>query len=327
MPGFINDTGLIYDEFIRLLHVNWIRGDAPRGGTLSKAKAKKQTKRNPPRAGSPWFAWLLIAIGVAGVVFFVRTVPMTQSPPNHAGNATAAISDQLSASFQENEQFTANVTKELEEYGFEVDIFQGNNITVDFYRRLPTRGYRLIIFRAHSGILEQDGEVVPRTVLFTNEDYSESKYALEQVYGQLTMGGACQGCPMMFGITPEFVRAQNVWGQASDMEGVFDDTVIIMMGCSGIALLDMAEAFIDKGASAYLAWDRSVELYYVDEATPYLIHQLCSEELTIGEAVDDTMDIVGPDPNYGAALQYYYDPASHNADKTLEELMEMREGK
>jgi hypothetical protein len=248
---------------------------------------------------------------------------MGQSPPDHVGNATAAIVDQLSASFQENEQFTANVTKELEDYGFDVDVYQGGNITVDFYRQLPTYGYKLIIFRAHSGILEQDGEVVPRTVLFTNEEYAESKYALEQVYGQLTMGGACQGCPMMFGITREFVSAQSVVGQATDMEGRFDDTVIIMMGCSGIALpdLDLAKAFVDKGASIYLAWDRSVELYYVDEAIPYLVRQLCSEGLTFREAATNTMDAIGPDPNYGAELQFYYDRASHNGDKTLEELI------
>ena len=287
---------------------------------MSKAKAKKQTQGKSSKGGSPWFGWLFIAIGVAGIVIFIRTVPMSQSQPDHAGNATAAIIDQLSASFQENEQFTANVTKELEDYGFDVDVYQGGNITVDFYRRLPTYGYKLIVFRAHSGILEQDGEVVPRTVLFTNEEYSESRYALEQVYGQLTMGGACQGCPMMFGITPEFVRAQGVVGQATDMEGRFDDTVIIMMGCSGIALPDLAQAFIDKGASIYLAWDRSVELYYVDEATPHLVNQLCSGDLTIREAVRNTMDVMGPDPNHGAELQFYYDPPSHNGDKTLEEL-------
>jgi hypothetical protein len=52
-----------------------------------------------------------------------------------------------------------NVTKELEDYGFEVDVYQGDNITVDFYRRLPTYGYRLIVFRAHSGLLAEDGVV------------------------------------------------------------------------------------------------------------------------------------------------------------------------
>ena len=284
---------------------------------MSIAKAKKQTKGQPPRGGSLWYAWLLIAAGIAGIVLFIRIgTPF----PDHAGNATAAIIDQLS-SLQENDQFIANVTRELEDYGFEVDLYQGNNVTVDFYRQLPTYGYKLIIFRAHSGILEQDGEVMLRTVLFTNEPYNESAHTLEILYEQLVMGGACQGCPMMFGITPKFIRAEGLIGQDKDMVGRFDNTVIVMMGCSGIAMDDMARAFVDKGASAYLAWDRSVELYYVDNATPYLMNQLCSGKLTVREAVNNTMDVIGPDPNYGAELKYYYDPASHNGDKTLEELI------
>ena len=284
---------------------------------MTRAKAKKRTKGKSAKKGLPWYAWLFIALGVAGIVTFVRVYPMGDHWPDYAGNATAAIIDQL-YSLQENEQFIANVTKELEDYGFEVDVYQGSNVTVELYRKLPTYGYRLIIFRAHSGILSQDGEIMLRTVLFTNEPYSESGYILEQMYEQLVMGGACQGCPMMFGITSKFVRAEGVVGHEIDMEGTFDDTVIIMMGCSGIALPDLAEAFVDKGASVYLAWHRSVELYYVDEATPYLIRQLCSEKLTIKEAVDSTMDVIGPDPEHNAVLKYY---PSHNGDKTLEELI------
>ena len=291
---------------------------------MSRAKAKKQTKGKPLRKGWPWFAWLLIALGIAGIVVFIRMVPMGQLRPDHVGNATAAIIDQL-CSFQENQGFIAAVTRELEDYGFKVDLYQGDNVTVELYRQLPTYGYKLIIFRAHSGILGQDGEIIPRTVLFTNEDYTESRYALEQVYEQLTMGGACQGCPMMFGITPEFVRARSVFDQGTDMNGQFDRTVIIVMGCSGIALPDMAQAFIDKGASMYLAWDRSVELYYVDNATSYLIDELCSKQLTIRGAINSTMAARGPDPNYGAELECYYAPGSHDGDKSLEELIKQPE--
>jgi hypothetical protein len=287
---------------------------------VTGAKAKKQVKGKLPKRGLPWFAWLLIALAIAGVVVFVRIYLVGRPSPDHVGNATAAIVDQLS-SLQENEDFITEVTRELEGYGFKVDLYQGDNITVDFYRQLPTHGYKLIIFRAHSGILEQDGEVMPRTVLFTNEEYSESDYALEQVYDQLVMGRAGEGYPLMFGITPEFVSAKSVVGQATDMEGRFDDTVIIVMGCSGIYLPDLAEAFVTKGASVYLAWDRSVELYYVDNATSYLMNQLCSEKLTIEEAVDSTMAAIGPDPEYGAELQYYPYYPSGNGDKTLKELI------
>ncbi len=82
-------------------------------------------------------------------------------------------------------------------------------------------------------------------------------------------------------------------------------------------ITDLAEAFVEKGASAYLAWNASVDLDYVDKATSYLIEQLCSEKATINEAVDGTMDVIGPDPRYKAVLKYY--PA-RNGDKTLEEL-------
>jgi hypothetical protein len=286
--------------------------------THGKQPGEKQVEVKPPKKGLPWFAWLLIALAIVGVVVFVRIYPMSRPSTDNVGMLRAAIVDQLS-SFQENEGFVVNVTKELEDYGFEVDLYQGDEITVEFYRQLPTRGYKLILFRAHSGLLAEDGEVKPRTVLFTNEEYSETDYYLEQLYDQLAMGGACEGCPMMFGITPEFVSAASVVGRATDMEGRFDDTVIIMMGCGGIYLPDLAEAFVNKGASVYLAWDASVDLDYVDIATPYLIKQLCSDKVTIKEVVDSTMHIIGPDPEYEAELQYY---PSGVGDTTLAELVQ-----
>ena len=56
----------------------------------------------------------------------------------------------------------------------------------------------------------------------------------------------------------------------------------------------------------------------MDEATPYLVGQLCSGNLTIKEALDITMDVMGPDPEHGAGLKYY---PSGIGDKTLEELI------
>jgi hypothetical protein len=276
---------------------------------MAKAKAKKQVRGKPPSRGLPWFAWLLIALGVAGTVVFVRIYPMGQPSSDHVGTPRAVIVDQLS-SLQVSEDFITEVTKELECYGLEVELYQGDNITVDFYRQLPTHGYKLIIFRAHSGLLAEDEEVFLETVLFTNEKYSGSKYVREQLRDQLVMASVGERYPMVFGIAPEFI--------SESMNGEFDDTVIIMMGCSGIFLTDLAEAFVEKGASVYLAWNGSVELYYVDEATPYLMKQLCSGNLTIEEAVDNTMNTIGPDPEHEAVLKYY--PIG-NSDKTLEQLI------
>jgi hypothetical protein len=276
---------------------------------LTRAKAKQQTKRKPLKKGLPWFVWLLIALGIAGIVAFVRIYPIGQPSPDSVGGLRAVIVDQLS-SMRENETFITNVTRELENHGFEVELYQHNDITVGFYKQLPTQGYKLIIFRAHSGLLAEDEEIKDRTVLFTNELYRWFRYPEEQMDDRLVMARVSEGHPMVFGIPPKFIR--------ESMNGKFDDTVVIMMGCSGIFLEDLAEAFVDKGASVYIAWNGTVELYYVDEATPYLMGQLCSGNLPIKDALNITMDAIGPDPEHGAGLKYY---PSGIGDKTLEELI------
>ena len=276
---------------------------------MTRVKSKKQTKGKSLKKGLPWFAWLIIALGIVGIVAFVRIYPIGQPSPNSVGELTAVIVDQLS-SMRENETFIANVTKELEDYGFEVEIYQHNDITVGFYEQLPSHGYKLIIFRAHSGLLAENEEIKDRTVLFTNELYRWFRHPEEQMDDRLVMARVSEGHPMVFGIPPKFIR--------ESMNGKFDDTVVIMMGCSGLFLEDLAEAFVDKGASAYIAWNGTVELYYVDKATPYLMGQLCSGDLTIKEAVDGAMDVIGPDPEHGAGLKYY---PSGIGDKTLEKLI------
>ncbi|MGA8849510.1 MAG: hypothetical protein WB564_06795 [Dehalococcoidia bacterium] len=279
---------------------------------MPRPKAKKQTKGKLTKRGWPWFAWLFIALVIAGVVVFARVYLTGQTPADHGGELKAAIVDQLS-SFRENEAFVTNVTKELEDYGFKVDLYQGDNITVDFYRGLPSQGYKLIVFRAHSGILQGENQTYYKTTLFTNEEFDLKKHQFDVLDDRLFMASIGEGYPWVFSIAPKFI--------SKSMSGEFNNTVVIMMGCSGIYLTDLAEAFIGKGASAYLAWDASVELDYVDEATAYLIGQLCSEKATIKGAVDSTMVEKHPDPKHGAVLKYY--PSEYQSDiggKTLEEL-------
>ena len=222
--------------------------------------------------------------------------------------AEAVIIDQL-YSLQPNEAFIQEVTEVLEGYGFNVDVYQGDEITVDFYRSLPARGYKLIIFRAHSGLLGSKGEIIRRTCLFTNEAYSETQHVVEQLADRLAMARTDEHHPWVFAIGSEFIT--------ESMVGEFPDTVVIMMGCSGLYIEDLAQAFMQKGASTYMAWDASVGLDYVDDATITLIQKLYSEELTVEEAVAETMAEEGPDPNYGAVLKYY-PPESGN--RTIKEL-------
>jgi len=218
------------------------------------------------------------------------------SAPSPELEAKAAIIDQLYM-LKPNQAFIDETTEVLEAYGFRVDAYQGDEITVNLYRKLPSYGYKLIIFRAHSGLLGSQGEIIKRTCLFTNEHYSQTKHVAGQLSDQLAMAKIDENHPWVFGIGDEFVTRS--------MEGEFDHTVITMMGCSTLYLEDLAQSFIDKGASTYLGWDASVGLDYVDEATPILVTNLFSKGMTIKEAVDKTMADVGPDPDYHAYLKYY----------------------
>ena len=248
----------------------------------------------------------VIAISLLFSLSCTQPANPTEHPPEAA--IKAAIIDQL-YSLQPNKAFMSKVTQELEAYGFEVDVYQADDVTVALYQSLPGLGYKLILFRAHSGLLSGEEGVINKTCLFTNEPYSETRYVQEQLRDQLAKGRIDKDHPFVFTMRDKFVT------QA--MDGAFNNTVIIMMGCSCLFLDDLAQAFIAKGASSYMGWDATVDLGYVDGATPYLLQQLCQENLTVKDAVKNTMSAKGRDPKYGAVLKYY---PQESGDTTLKQL-------
>jgi len=132
----------------------------------------------------------------------------------------------------------------------------------------------------------------------------------EQLNGELARARVAEGYPTVFAIGARFTKYS--------MDGEFDNTVIIMTGCNCLHLTDLALAFYEKGASSYLGWNGLVVLEYVDDATITLLEKLLSEELSLQEAVEETMAEEGPDPNYGAVLKYY---PSQSANQSVTELL------
>jgi hypothetical protein len=216
--------------------------------------------------------------------------------------AKAAIIDQLYP-LEPNQAFIDKATEILESSGFKVEIYRGDDITVDFYRNLPTLGYKLIIFRSHSGLqtgtvhLGSGDEPIRRTYLFTNEPYSITAQIGDQLSNRLAKVRIDDNFPWEFGISPDFVR--------QSMRGNFDHTVVIMMGCYTSYIDDLAQSFIEKGASAYTGWDAFVGLDYVDNATVTLLDSLFSNKVSLDAAERDTMQEKGADPTWGAKLKYY----------------------
>jgi len=236
-------------------------------------------------------------------------------PPHPDSGLKAAIVDQL-AILEPNQEFIDQATAELEASGFDVDIYSGEEVSVNLYRQLPQYGYELIIFRAHAGLLkaEEGSEVVGikrATYLFTAEEYRQTRYVREQLDDQILPAEMVADFPLVFAVNSRFVL--------ESMPGSFDDTVIIMMGCSCLYLEDMAAAFTLKGASTYLGWDGSVDLGYVDQAAAGLITSLCTGGMTVGEAVAE----IAPDPVWGAGLKFY---PQESGGKTIGELIGVGNG-
>lgn len=214
----------------------------------------------------------------------------------------AAILDQLDLTFP-NPEFVDEATAMLERSGYEVDYYQGREVTVDLYRDLPKQGYDYVILRVHSGLVEEiDPTSGTETLtdyvsLFTGEAYSDAKYAEEVQAGPLGIASSYEGGPEYFGIGPTFIE--------SLMNGKFDDTTIILMGCDGLRAERTARAFLDRGAQTFISWDKPVSATHTDAATERLLRHLFVEGLAAPDAVEKTMDEVGPDPTFDSELLFY----------------------
>ena len=252
------------------------------------------------------FCLLLLISSVLGLFTIVSC---SNNSANSITGESAAIIDQLHDRHP-NQDFIDQITQYLEDYGFEVDVYSDSDVTVDLYRSLPDHGYKLIIFRTHSGLLGVDPKVINRTWLFTSEPYSKLRYLTEQLTDQLTYARISDDSPWVFAVSAKFF--------AAGTDQSFDKTAIIMMGCDCLHFEDLSQVFTQRGASTYLAWDVSVGINYVDKATITLIEKLCSKELTISEAVAQTMKEEGADPKHGARLNYY---PPGTGDRTLRQLI------
>jgi len=273
-----------------------------RQGTKSKIRAEKERERRI----STIVTTLIVIVIIASSSFIVhQSIKSTPDQTVESKNPfKAAIIDQLSLSIP-NQTFVDTSRTILEEAGYTVDYYKGEKVTVDFYRNLATHGYSLIILRVHSALGSTNN---PPLALFTSEIYTTTKYISEQWNDQVTRvffnSEIYKDSNYYFGVLPDFIKQR--------MNGKFDNTVIIMMGCDGITYLGgnyryvgMAKAFIERGAKVYISWSGPVLGSYSDEATINLLQNLIKEKQTIRKAIENTMMKIGSDPMYKSVLQFY----------------------
>jgi len=209
----------------------------------------------------------------------------------------AALVDQIALTNQ-NTEFTDQALAYLNEAGFSTDVYKGEEITVEFFRTLSEKGYQLILFRTHSTNILNETQPGGPVFLFTSELYDKSKYVKEQLANRIGRVKLLydDNSPLYFAIMSGFVR--------HDMVGRFDDTLIIIGGCQSLGTSDLAQALLDRGASAVVGWDEWVDLAHNDQALLHLLRGLTTEQLTLEQAVRKTMNEIGPDPAYDSTLTY-----------------------
>jgi hypothetical protein len=117
-----------------------------------RQKKRPQKAEPPARDGRRLRRAAIVLVGVALLCTALAAgLLLSRLIDRGSGPRRAAIIDQLSLT-QPNPDFAASATSILEQAGYAVDYFPGEQVTVDLYRNLPTHDYDLIILRVHSGI-------------------------------------------------------------------------------------------------------------------------------------------------------------------------------
>ena len=134
--------------------------------------------------------------------------------------------------------------------------------------------------------------------LFTAEPYTRTDHTWEREQGYIgPVAYNLEDEEQYFGIGPAFV--------AERMQGDLGDATVVMMGCNGLISEQMAEAFIRRGAGAFVSWDDLVSVGHTDAATLNLLGHLLVDDLDPTAAAAATMADVGPDPYYDSSLLSY----------------------
>jgi len=251
---------------------------------------------------------LIITVGL-GVVIYAAVAPEISSGNlgGGASNSKIAVIDQLDLS-SPSETFRKNVGDLLQQAKLPYDLFVGSNITVEFYRKLPSMGYRLILLRVHSGLLQPVAPDKP-VYLFTGQLYDQNLYQREILNGELVPARVTTNSPAYFAVGPLFVKR--------DMTGTFPGTVFIISGCSALINTYLADQLLRRGASAIISWDDYVSARWTDYAIYRLMEDFAVKRMSISEAVDETMRTIGPDPYYKSTLRYYPGSAANLTLQTI----------
>ena len=249
------------------------------------------------------------------VILITLTVSSVSCSPrvtaDNSGSLAAIIVDQLYDS-QPDENFINSITTTFTDYGFEaVDVYRGPNVGLELFLELPKKSAKVIILRNHSGLITIDNKIYGGTWIFTNEPCNQVwQYTDERLTGKIAKASVNINSPPVYAIGPKFVT--------DSMRGQFDNTIIIAMGCHSLHYDDVAKAFINSGASMYIGWTDLVDLDYSEEVIMKMLVNLCENNMTVNNAIEDATTGAQLSQLDNEKLVYY---PLESGDKTFQQLI------
>lgn len=237
----------------------------------------------------------VIMILAATMILAVSYAIMSSENRLDGATGQVLLIDQLSITHP-NKTFYWTTQELLNRFNLQLWYKEGIFNNVDFFKKLASYNYKIIILRVHSA-MSPEGNLA----IFTGEKWDDRKasfnYLTDILADRIVRVKVEENSTPYFGITPDFIKGS--------MKGNFEDTIIIMMGCQGLTNSKAAQAFIEKGAKVYISWTGPVSSEHTDSAIQHLLEQLFTERRTVGDAVTSTNIEIGKDPFYGSSLAWY----------------------
>lgn len=255
----------------------------------SEGQRSEKPSRRRLKGGLIAVAFCLLVLSTS---LFLWTSSTTSSQPAQQTTIEvpkAAILDALYTG-SEDLAYEQSLMNCLSIGGYRVDVFRGENVTIDLLRNIG--GYKVLILRLHSAIGSGGGFLY----LFSGETYTESKYVQDRLSGAVREGITFDNVSY-FAINAVFLGGSNPTG----LKG----STIILMGCNGTGDSYSIQRFLDRGVKAYIAWSGYVELSYSDETTLALVKALYLQRSSVQAAVEEAMNEVGTEPEYNSVLECY----------------------
>lgn len=248
-------------------------------------KKKKSAKKRKIK----WALALQVASMAVLLLVLASYFHGPQPLSDHGVNLLKAVIIDGIALTQPNPKFIQGVKETLSQAGLEVDVYQGENVTIKLLRNIS--GYGLIILRVHSAIYERYGFLY----LFSAEKYSSSRYIPEQFQSAVK-----EAYTFDENEGPYFALRADLLGDKGSLSG----SVIILMGCNGTNSKYATNKLFERGVKAIVAWNGYVDLEYSDNIILNLLKDVYRHGLGFQKAAEKLMSEHGPDPMWESKLEY-----------------------